>query len=208
MSVAALWRAACVAALVFSMGASAQGAERCLGPEATEVLQERFEASAKGLSEIDSMMVQKDTVELTILFEGDTYAFAGHGTGESGMVFTPVGDTPPPVLTTLMAQFTGSLPTTIWSNCAGPDEQHPPRSSHAAVHDLSHLPEAACRPVPGHYCFDEFWTLPPRWTITGALVAYWLYVLVFVVLLGLGAVWVVRTNTMRDNNAATGSPDH
>lgn len=169
---------------------AAASTERCLGPAAAEVLQAQFLVSIGEEAELDSMMVEKESVTLTVKFQGSTYAFAGHGRDDAVMVFA-TQTRPPMALTALISRFSQTLPASIWSDCGGSDDHQEVESS-AAMHDLSHLPPDACRPVPGHYCFDRYWTLPPRWTITGALVAYWLHVLAFVALLGAGIWWAAR----------------
>ncbi len=184
------WPAMLMAGLLLTVGAPVQAEEMCLGPGSTEVIQQQFHADASGSAELDSMMVDKNSVTLTVLFQGNAYPFSGHRQSDLPLAFTSTSQ-PPPALTALMERFSQSLPASIWSSCGKSNGRESP-APRAGAHDLSNLPPEACRPVPGHYCFDKYWTLPPRWTITGALFAYWLHVLLFIGLFGAGMWWVAR----------------
>ncbi len=204
MSLTVRWLAA-ITAIAFLLPATpVTGEELCLGPEAAELLMEQVAKATKGAAEIDSMMVQKSSVEMTILFAGSTYSYVGKHGETQPMTFT-TADAVPPELATLMTSLAKTLPASIWSNCGGPSGERNHEKPAAAAHDLSHLPPEACRPVPGHYCYDEYWTLPPRWTLTGALIAYWLHVLVFVGLFVAGIMWVVRLDGPRPVCTGRGS---
>jgi hypothetical protein len=196
MSLTTRWLAAATAAALLLLAIPATGEELCLGPEAAELLMEQFEVAAKGKAEIDSMMVQKSSVEMVVIFAGTSYAYMGKHSETHQMSFT-ADKVVPPELDSLMTTFAASLPATIWSTCGGPTGEQNHEKPEVAAHDLSHLPAEACRPVPGHYCYDEYWTLPPRWTITGALIAYWIHALLFVGLFVAGVVWVVRLDGPR-----------
>jgi len=185
------WLTAISAAGFLLLSMPATGQQLCLGPEAARLLMDQFAVEADGKAEIDSMMVQKSSVEMVVLFANTPYPYSGKHTETYQMLFTTTLVAPPD-LDALMTAFASNLPASIWSNCGGPAGEEDHEKPEVAAHDLSHLPAEACRPVPGHYCYDEYWTLPPRWTITGALVAYWLHALVFVGLFVAGVVWVVR----------------
>jgi hypothetical protein len=191
MSLMKSWLAATTTAVLLLLAIPATGEELCLGPEAAELLMEQFEVAAAGRAGIDSMMVKKSSVDMVVLFAGTSYAYVGQQSETDPMSFTS-SKVVPPELDSLIATFAGSLPASIWSLCGGPTGEQNHEKPAVAAHDLSHLPADACRPVPGHYCYDEYWTLPPRWTLTGALIAYWLHVLVFVGLFVGGVIWCVR----------------
>lgn len=179
---------------------STGSARQCLGRDAATIIQEEFAGVFGERGEIDSMTVLDDGLVMTVLFERVLYRFRASSGGNDVLVFLPV---PPPVVPSPLEEEMGflasRLPPTVWTQCG--EERPQERLSGIqllAAEDFNELPPEACRPAPGRVCSDEYWTLSPRLSYSGAVATYFVHAIVFVGLLVAGFVWLRRNRPSLD----------
>ncbi len=175
-------------------------AGQCLGPDAATTVQGEFTALFGGAGDIDSMSVLEDGLVMTVLFERGLYRFRGAAGLDGALAFSAVPPPrPPAVLLEQVALLAQRIPPTIWMSCG---EQRPLESASGLqlliAEDLSELPSGACRPAPGRVCADEYWTVPPRLSYSGAIATYALHIVLMLGLIVAGFAWFRRNPVMPD----------